>query len=117
MTVVTLIVALVIGGLLVVIGAQNTQSVELRFLAWSSPAVPVVLALAVAMLAGVLITGLVSAPGLIRGVQRRRKLEQDVHTADHRAVEAITASRAATQNRPVTLTPTPRTSEASSIER
>ncbi len=75
-----LIVALLVAAALVVFGAQNTDSVGFHFLVWDTPSVPAVLALAVAVLLGVLLGWLASAPGRFRARRRRRDLERQLGT-------------------------------------
>jgi uncharacterized membrane protein YciS (DUF1049 family) len=62
MNVLKLVVGLGFASALVVFGAQNTQSVSFHFLVWDTASVPVVLALAIAVLVGVLLSWIVSVP-------------------------------------------------------
>lgn len=85
MNIVKLIIGLVVAAALVVFGAQNTQSVTFQFLAWDTPSVPVVLALAIAVLVGVLLAWAVSIPGRIQGWRTRRELQHEVASHDRPA--------------------------------
>ena len=76
-----LIAGLVLATGLVVFGAQNTQSVTFHFLMWEAGPAPVIFAVFAAALVGVLLGGLVSAPGRFRGMRRRRDLEHQVTAA------------------------------------
>lgn len=78
MNVLKLIVGVLLAAALVVLGAQNTQSVTFQFLAWETPSVPVVLALAIGVLAGVLLSWIVSIPGRVHGMRERRALQHEV---------------------------------------
>lgn len=82
MNVLKLIAGLLLASGLVVFGAQNTQSVSFRFIAWETPSVPAVLALAVAVLLGVLLSWIVSVPGRFRGMRQRRGLQHEVDARD-----------------------------------
>jgi uncharacterized integral membrane protein len=73
-----LILGLLLAAALVVFGAQNTQSVSFHFVVWDTPAVPVVLALAIAVLVGVLLSWIVSIPGRFHGMRQRRSLQHEV---------------------------------------
>jgi uncharacterized integral membrane protein len=73
-----LIVGLLLAALLVVVGAQNTQSVTFRFIVWETPAAPVALGLAIAVVIGVLLSWIVSVPGRIHGMRQRRSLQHEV---------------------------------------
>ncbi len=78
MNIASLIVGLLIGIALVVFGAQNAQPVTLHVFGWESSAVPLVLALGIAMLTGAVLTLLFSIPGRVRGRRRRRALEREL---------------------------------------
>lgn len=78
MNVLKLIVGLLLAGVLVVLGAQNTQSVMFRFIVWETTAIPVALGLAIAVLVGVLLGWIVSVPGRIHGMRQRRSLQHEV---------------------------------------
>jgi uncharacterized integral membrane protein len=78
MNIVRLLLALLVAALLVVLGAQNTQSVSFHFVAWETPAIPVVLALAVALLLGVILAWVVSVPGRFRGMRSNRRLRHQI---------------------------------------
>ena len=67
---VKLLIAMMIAIGLVVFGAQNTAATSLRFLAWETPSVPVVAAIALAVTAGVLMSILAALPGRIRDLTR-----------------------------------------------
>lgn len=84
MNIISLMLALVIAAALVVFGAQNTQSVRFHFLTWETPAIPVVLALAIALLLGALLAYLVSVPGRFRGMRSRRRLRRQVEEQEER---------------------------------
>jgi uncharacterized integral membrane protein len=73
-----LIAALLVATVLVVFGAQNTQSVTLHFLMFKVPSMPLVLALFAAVLVGALLGWIVSVPGRFRGMQERRGLRGQV---------------------------------------
>lgn len=91
MNVLKLILGLLLAAALVVFGAQNTQSVSFHFIAWETPAVPVVLALAIAVLLGVLLSWIVSVPGRFRGMRQRRSLQHEVEA--HERSNAVAADR------------------------
>ena len=78
MNILKLIVGLLLAAVLVVVGAQNTQSVTFRFIEWETPAVPMALGLAIAVLIGVLLGWIVSVPGRIHGMRQRRSLQHEV---------------------------------------
>lgn len=78
MNILKLILGLLLTATLVVLGAQNTQSVSFHFLSWETPAAPVVLALAIAVLVGVLLSWIVSVPGRFRGMRQRRGLQREI---------------------------------------
>lgn len=80
-----LILGLLIATMLVVFGAQNTQSVSFHFLGWDTSSIPVVLALAIALALGVLVGWLVSIPGRFRGRRERRTLQHQVEAQDRAA--------------------------------
>ncbi len=63
MNVFRLIIGVLAATALVVFGVQNTQSVSFHFLVWDTPSVPVLLALAIAVLLGALVSWIVSIPG------------------------------------------------------
>ena len=79
MNILKLIVGLLLAAVLVVVGAQNTQSVTFRFIEWETPAVPMALGLAIAVLIGVLLGWIVSVPGRIHGQRRSLQHEVDAH--------------------------------------
>ncbi len=85
MNVLKLTVGLLIAAGLVVFGAQNTQSVTFRVFAWETPSTPAVLALAVAVLLGVLLGWIVSVPGRFRGMRQRRGLQHEAEARDRAA--------------------------------
>ncbi len=74
MNAVYLIIGLLLGIVLVAFGAQNAQTVNLHFFTWNSPPIPLVLALGVAMLLGMLVTLLLSIPGRVRARRQRQEL-------------------------------------------
>jgi uncharacterized integral membrane protein len=84
-----LIVGLLLAAGLVVFGAQNTQSVSFHFIAWETPSVPVVLALAIAVLAGVLLSWIVSIPGRFRGRRQRRTLQDEVEAHERASTTTV----------------------------
>lgn len=88
MNIVKLVVGLLLAAALVVFGAQNTQSVSFEFIAWETPSVPVVLALAIAVLVGVLLAWIISVPGRFRGMRRRRSLQHEVDAHERAATTA-----------------------------
>lgn len=95
MNVLKLVLGLLLAATLVVFGAQNTQSVRFHFIVWETPSVPVVLAIAIAVLLGVLLSWIVSVPGRIHGMRQRRILQHEVDaygrvTADGDHSEATT---------------------------
>lgn len=73
-----LIAALLVAIVLVVFGAQNTQTVTFHFLVFKAPSAPMVLALFVAALLGALLGWIVSAPGRFRRLRERRGLQGQV---------------------------------------
>ncbi|MDA0269532.1 MAG: LapA family protein [Chloroflexi bacterium] len=77
-----LVLAMLIGILLVLFGAQNAQAVNLHFLAWETTSVPLVLALGIAMLVGVVMSLLLSIPTRIHGRQERRALTRQIEAQD-----------------------------------
>jgi uncharacterized integral membrane protein len=92
MNVLKLILGLLLAAALVVFGAQNTQSVSFHFIAWETPSVPVVLALAIAVLLGVLLSWIVSVPGRFRGMRQRRSLQHEVEAHERSTVAAADRS-------------------------
>ena len=86
MTIVALIAALFIAVLLVLFGAQNAQPVSLHFFNWESSAVPLVLALGVAVLLGALLTFVVTLPGRLSAWRERRGMQ---HRLDERLREDL----------------------------
>lgn len=85
-----LIVVLTFATILVVFGAQNTQSVTFHFLILDLGPAPVIFAVFVAALVGVIVGWLVSVPGRLRGVRTRRDLEHEVTAAHQRTAAAVT---------------------------
>jgi uncharacterized integral membrane protein len=75
---VSLIIGLLLGIVLVAFGAQNAQPVSLHFFAWDTQPVPLVLALAVAMLVGIILTLIASIPGRIRSRRQRQELHRQI---------------------------------------
>lgn len=90
MNIFRLSLGLLVATILVVVGAQNTQSVTFHFLFWETRAMPVVLALAIAVFLGALLAWIVSIPGRYRGMRSHRDLQ---HRAEH-AEEAERAGHA-----------------------
>lgn len=82
-----LIVGLVLVAAVVLFGAQNAQAVTLHFLMFKVPAVPMVLALVVAVVLGVLLGWIVAAPGHLRRMRRQRGLEGQVAGQQHAAAD------------------------------
>jgi uncharacterized integral membrane protein len=68
-----LIAGLIVATILVVFGVQNTQMVTFHFLMFTAPSVPMVLALFVAALLGVLLGWILSVPGRFRRRRQRRE--------------------------------------------
>jgi uncharacterized integral membrane protein len=87
MSTVKLIAGLLLATIIVVFGAQNTQSVTLHFLMLTFPAAPMVLALFAAALIGALLGWIVSAPGRFRRMRERQGLQGQVRA--HEDAEAI----------------------------
>jgi uncharacterized integral membrane protein len=85
----TLIALLVVATALAVLGAQNTQTVTFRFFMWDVANVPVVAALFAAVLVGALMGWAISAPGRVRGMLSRRRLQQEVVIAHDREAAAV----------------------------
>ncbi len=83
-----LIAALILAAVLVVFGAQNTQSVTFHFLVFEAGPLPVVLVVFVAAIVGALLGWIVSAPGRLRGRRRRRDLEHQIAAAHGQAAPA-----------------------------
>jgi len=77
-----LILGLLIATMLVVFGAQNTQSVSFHFLGWDTPSIPVVLAVAIAVALGALLAWTVSLPGRYRGRRDRRALQHQLQAQE-----------------------------------
>jgi uncharacterized integral membrane protein len=82
---VKLIVALLLGTVLVVFGAQNTQAVTLHFLLFKLPSEPLVLALSAAVFLGALLAWIVTAPGQLRRRRERHGLEGQVQAQQQAA--------------------------------
>ena len=85
-----LIVVLIFATILVVFGAQNTQSVTFHFLMFDVGPAPVILAVFVAALIGAIVGWLVSVPDRVRGSRTRRDLEHQVTSANQRTAAAVT---------------------------
>ena len=85
-----LIVALTFATILVNFGAQNTQSVTFHFLMFDLGPAPVIFAVFLAALMGVIVGWLVSMPGRVRGARTRRDLEREVTAANQRTAAAVT---------------------------
>lgn len=88
MTSLKLIALLIVLALVVVFGAQNTQTVTIHFLMFKVPAAPMVLALSVAVLLGALLGWITSAPGRFRRMRQRRGLQSQVAAHEQAAVAA-----------------------------
>jgi uncharacterized integral membrane protein len=86
MNITTLLLSLVLAMAVVAFGAQNTQAVTFHFLLFKVPAVPLVLPLFGAVLAGALLGWIVSVPGRLRRMRTRHGLEGEI-TAYARADE------------------------------
>src|SRR5687768_12154916 len=84
-----LVVALIFATVLVVFGAQNTQSVTFHFIVFDVGPAPVVFAVFVAALVGVVIGWLVSVPGRLHGLRTRQDLEREVAAAHERTAAAV----------------------------
>lgn len=87
-----LILALLVATMLVVFGAQNTQSVSFHFLGGDTPSIPVVLALAIALALGALLAWLSSLPSRYRGRRERRDLQRRLQDQERLAGPAPGAS-------------------------
>lgn len=85
MNILTLLVALLIAAVFVLFGAQNTQSVSFHFVKWETPAIPVVLVLAIALALGALLAWTVSVPARVRGMRDNRSLRRQVKDQERRA--------------------------------
>jgi uncharacterized integral membrane protein len=90
-----LIVGLILAGVLVAFGAQNTQAITLHFLIFKAPSMPMVLALFAAALLGALLAWVVSAPDRFRRMRERRGLRSQV-TAHDQAVPATNSEKSKT---------------------
>ena len=84
-----LIVGLIIAAAVVLFGAQNTQAVTLHFVVFKVPSVPMVLALIAAVVLGVLLGWIVSAPGRFRRMRQRRGLEGQIAAQQRAAAESV----------------------------
>ncbi len=84
-----LIPALIFSTILVVFGAQNTQSVTFHFFTFNLGPAPVVLAVFVAALLGLTAGWLIAIPDQVRGARSRRSLEQEVTAANEKATAAV----------------------------
>ncbi|HEX8917408.1 MAG TPA: LapA family protein [Chloroflexota bacterium] len=82
-----LILGLVVVAAVVLFAAQNTQAVTLHFLVFKVPSVPMVLALVVAVMLGVLLGWIVAAPGRFRRMRQRRGLEDQIAGQQRAAAE------------------------------
>ena len=80
-----LVAALILAAILVVFGAQNTQSVTFHFLVFEAGPAPVVLVVFVAAILGALLGSIVSAPGRFRGMRQRRDLEHQIASVHERS--------------------------------
>lgn len=85
-----LIVGLVVAAAVVLFGAQNTQAVTIHFLVFKVSAVPMVLALVAAVVLGVFLGWIVSAPGRFRRMRQRRGLQGQV--AAQQQAAAVTST-------------------------
>ena len=100
-----LVVALVIATVLVVFGAQNTQSVTFRFLMFELGPTPVILAVFAAAIAGAVLAWMVAVPGRFRGMRRRHDLEHQVADATEWDAERSRAASATTSPLETTIHP------------
>lgn len=82
-------IALLLATGLVVLGAQNTQSVTFHFLMFDIGPAPVVLMVVVGALIGALLTFLLSLPGLVRAAGDRRELEKRLFAEQQRSATAV----------------------------
>ena len=89
-----LIAALALAMALVILGAQNTQSVSLHFLMFDVGAVPVVVILLGSVLVGAILGWIISVPGRFRGARVRRGLERQVVVEQERTASAVAQARA-----------------------
>jgi uncharacterized integral membrane protein len=78
MSTLRLVAGLILLTIVVVFGAQNTKAVTLHFLMFKVPSSPLVLALFAAVVLGVLLGWIVSAPGRFRRMHERHQLEGQV---------------------------------------
>ena len=105
-----LITALAVATVLVVFGAQNTQSVTFHFFMFDLGPAPIVFAVFVAAFLGAAVGWLFSVPGSIRGDRSRRHLEQEVTVAHQQNVEVRSElEEMRERSRPPESPPLPRT--------
>ena len=90
-----LVAGLIVLTIVVMFGAQNTQTVTLHFLMFKVPSAPLVLALFAAVVLGALLGWIVSAPGRFRRMRERHHLEGQV-VAQERAATAARTEHAQT---------------------
>lgn len=83
-----LVVGLLLGIVLVAFGAQNAQPVSLHFFTWNTQPIPLVLALGVAMVLGMLLALVLSIPGRIRARRQRQELLRQVEAQSRLASPA-----------------------------
>ena len=100
-----LTVGLILATVLVVFGAQNTQSVTFHFLMFDAGPAPVIFVVFAAALVGALLSWIVSTPGRFRGMRRRRDLEHQVAAAKRAAAAAADMEESRSRHLPPTQTP------------
>ena len=93
MSIVYLFLGVLLGAILVVFGAQNTQFQSFHFLSWYTPEVPVVMVLLVTLLSGALVGWLIATAARLRQMRRIHDLEQLLVAAERRTAEATAASQ------------------------
>lgn len=80
-----LVIGLILATAVVVFGTQNTQAVTFHFLLFKLPSVPLVLPLFGAVLLGALLGLIFAAPGRVRLMRQRRRLEGEITEHDQAA--------------------------------
>ena len=90
MTPITLFIALFLATLLVIFGAQNTQSVTFLFLMFDIGPAPVVFMVFIAALVGAVLAWAVSLPRLLRAGRERHDLEKELSASQRRTASALT---------------------------
>ena len=99
-----LIAVVILTTIVVILGAQNTQSVTFHFLVFALGPAPVVFAVFLAAVIGLAVGWLVSLPGQLHGRSTRRGLEQQIRTEQDRTSAAIAETEdVRTRSRPPSL--------------